>query len=67
MSDIRNSKLSEQQRKIVVLMAQGMSAKMVASNLGLSTRTVSTHADAARKKFKAANMAHLVWLLRAEL
>jgi DNA-binding NarL/FixJ family response regulator len=67
MSDIRNSRLSEQQRKIVVLMAQGMSAKMVAATIGLSTRTVSTHADVARKKFKAANMAHLVWILRNEL
>jgi DNA-binding CsgD family transcriptional regulator len=55
--------LSPRQLEVVKLLANGLVHKEIADRLGLSTRTVSTHADHARKRYEARNVAHLIFLV----
>lgn len=50
-----SQQLSERQRACLELVAQGMSSKEIASEIGLSPRSVDTYLTAAVAKLKASN------------
>jgi DNA-binding CsgD family transcriptional regulator len=52
--------LSERERAIVALLAEGQTAKLIARELQLAPRTVEMHLDTCRQKLGATNNAHLV-------
>jgi DNA-binding NarL/FixJ family response regulator len=52
--------LTEQERKVVSLTIQGLSAKRIATAIGIKTRTVNFHLTNARAKLAARNKAQLV-------
>lgn len=62
-------RLTDQQRKVISLVAQGQSNKMIAQNLGVAPSTVKTHLEQAMRqlgatsRFEAANKARAASLI----
>src|SRR5690606_7928730 len=52
--------ISPREKEVLGLVAQGLSTKLVADRLGISTRTVESHRINMLKKLKAGNTAELV-------
>lgn len=48
------------QFRIIELLAQGQTCKMIANTLGYSEATMETHIGRIRKKYGATNTAHLI-------
>jgi two-component system response regulator NreC len=53
-------KISEREREILQYVAQGLSTKLIAEKLSISTRTVEAHRMKIMKKVKASNSAELI-------
>lgn len=54
------SEISPREKEVLNLVAQGLSTKLVADRLGISTRTVESHRINMLKKMKVGNTAELV-------
>ena len=52
--------LSEREREVLQCIAQGMSSKQCAQELGIAPRTVERHVENLRNKLHARNKPHLV-------
>jgi DNA-binding CsgD family transcriptional regulator len=52
--------LSIRERQVLERVAQGRSAKEVASELGITHRTVERHIENARNKMRARNKTHMI-------
>ena len=52
--------LSARELQVIELIVQGYSARQVAEELSLSTRTIERHIDNVRNKLNARNRPHLV-------
>lgn len=52
--------LSEREREVLQCIAQGMSSKQCAQQLGIAPRTVERHVENLRNKLHARNKPHLV-------
>jgi DNA-binding CsgD family transcriptional regulator len=57
----RMNKLSEREKKCIVLSAKGYSAKEIGEKLFISSRTVETHLKNAKIKFNCKNKAELIY------
>lgn len=55
--------LTAQERRIVGFLKDGLSAKQIAQELGISWRTVESHRENIRKKFGVRSSIELVCLL----
>lgn len=53
-------KISEREKEILQYVAQGLSTKLIAEKLNISTRTVEAHRMKIMKKVKASNSAELI-------
>lgn len=53
-------KLSDQERKVLDLLAQGFTQQEVAKQFGLSPNTITTHVSRAKKKLGARNPMHAI-------
>lgn len=60
-------KLTERQKLVLSLLAEGCSAKQIAIEIGLSNRTVEHHLEAIKKNMGARNVAHAVSMYVAAL
>ena len=58
--DSNAAKLSEREREVVRLVAQGQTGKEIAAELGIAHETVRTHVRNAMTKLNARSRAHLV-------
>ena len=56
--------LTDREEAVVLLAAKGYTRGEIASRLGISPHTVKTHADNARHKLGAVNLAHAGEILR---
>lgn len=54
------SNLTSREREVLQLIAEGLSTKQIAFNLGLSVKTIETHRRQLMRKLKAKNIADLV-------
>ena len=52
--------LTEREREVLTLIAEGLSSKMIADDLSISLSTVETHRKALIKKLEVSNVAGLV-------
>ena len=52
--------LSEREREVLQCIAQGLSSKQCAQELGIAPRTVERHVENLRNKLHARNKPHLV-------
>lgn len=52
--------LSEREREVLQCIAQGLSSKQCAQQLGIAPRTVERHVENLRNKLHARNKPHLV-------
>lgn len=52
--------LSEREREVLQCIAQGLSSKQCAQQLGIAPRTVERHVENLRNKLHAKNKPHLV-------
>lgn len=52
--------LTEREREILELVAEGLSSKQVAQHIGIAPRTVDRHIENLRHKMGARNKSHLV-------
>ena len=52
--------LSEREREVLQCIAQGLSSKQCAQELGIAPRTVERHVENLRNKLNARNKPHLV-------
>jgi LuxR family transcriptional regulator, transcriptional regulator of spore coat protein len=52
--------LTPREREVLGLVAQGLSAKEIAGEIGIAPRTVEGHIDTVRLKVRARNKAHMV-------
>jgi len=59
-ADPEISEISPREKEVLNLVAQGLSTKLVADRLGISTRTVESHRINMLKKMKVGNTAELV-------
>lgn len=55
------SRLSERERHVVALVAQGLTSKEIARRLNISPATVSKHRENAMKSLRVRGMASLMW------
>jgi len=53
-----NSPLTERERMCLALLAEGLSAKLVADRLGITRKTVEFHLQSARRKLQAKTSLH---------
>jgi DNA-binding NarL/FixJ family response regulator len=60
-----NLKLTEREKDIALLAAQGQTSKQIASRLGISTDTVKTHRRRMLQKNNLNSFSHLVYLLNS--
>jgi two-component system, LuxR family, response regulator FixJ len=58
--EARVATLSPREREVMLLIAEGRPNKVVATRLGLSTRTVEVHRAKVMEKMQARSLAHLV-------
>ena len=65
LSDFRKSleQLTQREREVIRMVAQGMSNKQVAENLGISEKTVQVHRGSAYRKLDLHNAAEIARLL----
>jgi len=61
-ADDRFARLTAREQEVMLLLAQGDSAKSISQILGLSPRTVDSHASAIIRKLGARNRTHAVAL-----
>jgi DNA-binding NarL/FixJ family response regulator len=59
-ADVRRSPLTERERQIVRLLAEGKSTKETAQALGISVKTVDTHRTSIRRKLGVNSLVQLV-------
>lgn len=52
--------LTERERQILELVADGLSSKQVAQRVGIAPRTVDRHIENLRHKLRARNKSHLI-------
>lgn len=52
--------LTERERQILELVADGLSSKQVAQQIGIAPRTVDRHIENLRHKMRARNKSHLI-------
>jgi DNA-binding CsgD family transcriptional regulator len=55
-----SAELSQRQLEVLELVAHGLSAKEIATQIGIAPRTVEGHIDTMRLKMRARNKAHIV-------
>jgi two-component system, LuxR family, response regulator FixJ len=56
----RYKHLTERERQVLKLLVDGLPSKLIAYELGISTRTAEHHRSAVMKKMKARTLSHLV-------
>ena len=61
-SEVANSyrSLTPRERQVMTLLIEGLPNKLVATRLGISTRTAEHHRAAVMKKMKARTLSHLI-------
>ncbi len=52
--------LTQREREVMTLLVEGLPTKLIAGNLGISTRTIEHHRAAIMQKMQARNISHLV-------
>ena len=52
--------LTQREREVMTLLVEGLPTKLIAGNLGISTRTIEHHRAAIMHKVQARNISHLV-------
>jgi DNA-binding CsgD family transcriptional regulator len=52
--------MSDRERQVLAVIAQGKTSQDIARRLGISARTVEAHSRSITKKLRAANKAHAV-------
>ncbi len=52
--------LTQREREVMTLLVEGLPTKLIAGNLGISTRTIEHHRAAIMQKTQARNISHLV-------
>jgi len=52
--------LTQREREVMTLLVEGLPTKLIAGNLGISTRTTEHHRAAIMQKMQARNISHLV-------
>jgi DNA-binding CsgD family transcriptional regulator len=57
---LSTSLVSDREREVIELVAQGLSAKQIAQRLEITPRTVERHFENVRNKLRAKNQAHMV-------
>jgi DNA-binding NarL/FixJ family response regulator len=64
-SEQQTLQLTDREREIALLIAQGLSSKQIARNLSISVETVKTHRRRILKKNNINNFPQLIYLLHA--
>ena len=59
-AEAMSGQLNDHQRNVVLLLAEGRTAKVIARELNLAPRTVERHIFDCRRKVGAKNNAHLI-------
>lgn len=59
-AQLKTTGLTEREREVLTLIAEGLSSKMIADDLSISLSTVETHRKALIKKLEVSNVAGLV-------
>jgi DNA-binding CsgD family transcriptional regulator len=54
--------LTNREQQVLVLVADGYSAKQIANQIGIARRTVEGHIETVRLKMRARNKTHLITL-----
>ena len=56
----RYALLTQREREVMTLLVEGLPTKLIAGNLGISTRTIEHHRAAIMQKMQVRNVSHLV-------